>query len=290
MMNEEKYLSLKKGEQGAILSIFAYLCLSIIKLAVGYVANSNALKADGLNNTTDIISSIVVLIGLKLSQKPADMDHPYGHWKAETVASMVASFIMMVVGIEVLIEAFTTVLNGKEESPDPIAAVTGLVSAAAMFLVYRYNLNLAKKIDSQAVMAAAKDNLSDAMVSIGAALGIIGAQFHLPWLDPVTAVIVGILICYTAWKIFRDTSHNLTDGFDVKQISAFKETVQGIIGVKGIKDIRARSYGNNAVVDVVILVNSNLNIREAHDVATKVETALMNKHNVYDVNVHVEPN
>ncbi|WP_042356125.1 cation diffusion facilitator family transporter [Bacillus rubiinfantis] len=289
-MEEERYLSLKQGERGAIISIIAYLCLSASKLIVGYTANSTALKADGLNNTTDILASIVVLIGLKLSQKPADKDHPYGHWKAETVASMVSSFIMLFVGIEVLLDAFSTVMNGKNESPDPIAAVTGLACAFVMYMVYRYNHSLANKINSQAVMAAAKDNLSDAWVSVGTAIGIIGAQFHLPWLDPITAIIVGLLICHTAWEIFRDTSHKLTDGFDVKEIYVYRTAIEGVPGVKMIKDIKARNYGNNAVVDVVIAVNSNLNIRDAHEVATKVETVLMEEHHVYDVIVHVEPN
>jgi cation diffusion facilitator family transporter len=289
-MEQEKYNALKMGEHGVVISIIVYLCISVIKIVIGFAANSDALKADGLNNTTDIIASLVVLIGLKLSQKPADKDHPYGHWKAEPVASMVSSFIMMAVGIQVLFSALTTVLNGKSEAPDAISAVTGLFSAAVLYFVYRYNRNLAKKINSQAVLATAKDNLSDAWVSIGTAIGIIGAQFNLPWLDPVTAVIVGFLICHTAWGIFRDTSHNLTDGFDVLEIVSFKGTIEGIQGVKGIKDIKARSYGNNAVVDVVILVNSNLHIRAAHDISTKVENALMEKHDVFAVNVHVEPN
>ncbi|WP_251554110.1 cation diffusion facilitator family transporter [Neobacillus muris] len=289
-MDQDKYLSLRKGEKGAIVSIAAYLCLAALKIFVGYGANSEALKADGFNNITDIVSSLVVLIGLRVSQRPADNDHPYGHWKAESVASMVSSFIMMAVGIGVLIDAVSTFVNGKGASPDPIAAITGLACAFMMYLVYRYNRNLAKKTNSQAVMAAAKDNLSDTWVSAGTAIGIIGAQFKLPWLDPVTAVIVGFLICHTAWDIFRDSSHRLTDGFDVKEMDAFKVTVQRISGVKGIKDIKARNYGNNAVVDVVILVNSNLNIRDAHDVADKVEAELRKTHDVYDVNVHVEPN
>ncbi|MCL6570525.1 MAG: cation diffusion facilitator family transporter [Bacillus sp. (in: Bacteria)] len=289
-MEQEKYMALKRGEHGIIISIVAYLCVSTLKLIVGFVANSDALKADGLNNTTDIIASLVVLIGLKLSQKPADKDHPYGHWKAEPVAAMISSFIMMAVGIQVIYAALSSVLIGKSESPDSISAVTGLFSAAVLYFVYRYNRKLAKKINSQAVLAAAKDNLSDAWVSIGTAIGIIGAQFNLPWLDPITAVIIGFLICYTAWGIFRDTSHNLTDGFDVLEIVSFKGTIQGIQGVKGIKDIKARSYGNNAVVDVVILVNSNLNIRAAHDISTKVENTLMDEHDVFAVIVHVEPN
>ncbi|QNG61740.1 cation transporter [Bacillus sp. PAMC26568] len=289
-MEEQKYADLKMGERGAIISIIAYLCLSALKLIIGYSANSEALKADGLNNATDIIASIAVLIGLRLSQKPADQDHPYGHWKAETVASLVASFIMMAVGLQVLYGAVLSVFEGKQESPDLISAWTGIFCAIIMYFVYRYNKKLGEKINSQAVTAAAKDNLSDAWVSIGIAAGIIGSQFSLPWLDPVAAVIVGLLICKTAWDIFRDASHHLTDGFDEEEIQSFKKTTLSLYGVKGVKEIKARNYGNNTVVDIVILVNSNLDIRDAHDISTKVENILMKKHNVYNVHVHVEPN
>jgi cation diffusion facilitator family transporter len=289
-MEQQKYADLKLGERGAIISILAYLCLSALKLMIGYTANSEALKADGLNNATDIVASIAVLIGLRLSQKPADQDHPYGHWKAETVASLVASFIMMAVGLQVLYGAVMSVFEGKQESPDLLSAWTGIFCAAIMYFVYRYNKKLGEKIKSQAVIAAAKDNLSDALVSIGIAIGIIGSQFSLPWLDPLAAVVVGFLICKTAWDIFREASHHLTDGFDEQEIQAFKETTLSLYGVKGVKEIKARNYGNNTVVDIVILVNSNLDIRDAHDISTKVENILMNKHDVYNVHVHVEPN
>lgn len=121
-MNEEKYQNLKLGEYGIMISMAAYLSLSVLKLVIAFYTDSNALKADGLNNITDILSSIAVLIGLRLSRKPADRDHPYGHWKAENVASMVASLIMVAVGIQVLYDAILSIVHGKSESPDMAAA------------------------------------------------------------------------------------------------------------------------------------------------------------------------
>ncbi|VEF46966.1 cation diffusion facilitator family transporter [Bacillus freudenreichii] len=289
-MIQSKVNDLKMGERGAILSIIAYVFLSALKLVIADMANSAALKADGMNNATDIVASIAVLIGLKYSQKPADENHPYGHWKAEMIAAMIASFIMMVVGLQVLFEAVTSVFSAKQESPDLISALTAVFSAVVMYLVYRYNRNLGRKIDSKAVKAAAKDNLSDAWVSIGAAIGIVGSQFGLPWLDPVTAVIVGVLICKTAWGIFKDASLDLTDGYDEDKLELYKGSILKISGVKGIKDIKARRYGSNSVVDVVILVNSTLGIQAAHKISDNVEEVLMKEHQVFDVHVHVEPN
>ncbi|MBU5210758.1 cation diffusion facilitator family transporter [Heyndrickxia sp. FSL K6-6286] len=289
-MDNQKYNDLKLGERGAIISIFAYIVLSIIKLIIGYFSNSAALKADGLNNTTDIIASIAVLIGLKIAQKPPDINHRYGHWKSETIASMIASFIMFAVGIQVLSDAVGSIFRGRSESPDIIAAYVGIFASICMYFVYRYNKSLALKIKSKAVMAAAKDNISDAWVSIGTAVGIFGSQLNMPWLDTLTALIVGLLICKTAWDIFKEASHELSDGFDEEKIELYQNVILKVDGVKGIKEIKGRSYGNNEVIDVVIFVDYTLNIREAHDVATAIEKVMIKEIGVYNVHVHVEPN
>lgn len=289
-MDNKKYNDLKLGERGAIISIIAYICLSILKLVIGYMSDSSALKADGLNNTTDIIASIAVLVGLRLSQRPPDKDHGYGHWKSETIASMIASFIMLAVGIQVLNDAIGSMFHGEKETPNILAAYVGVFSAIVMYFVYRYNKKLANQIKSKAVMAAAKDNISDAWVSIGTAVGIFGSQLNMPWLDTLTAIVVGLLICKTAWDIFKEASHELSDGFDVDKIELYRNVITEMDGIKGIKEIRGRNYGSNEVIDVVILVNSKLGIKEAHDIATQVEKVMMKDYGVYDVHVHVEPN
>ncbi|WP_194841424.1 cation diffusion facilitator family transporter [Sporosarcina obsidiansis] len=289
-LDEQRYRDLKLGERGAYISIIAYICLSVLKLFIGYISNSEALRADGLNNTTDIIASVAVLIGLKLSRKPPDSNHKYGHWKSETIASMIASFIMMAVGLQVLFGTISSIFQGGKESPDIIAGYVGIFSFLIMYFVYRYNKKLALKIKSQAVMAAAKDNISDAWVSIGTSIGIFASQLHMPWFDTITALIVGGLICKTAWDIFKEASHDLSDGFDENQIAIYRKTIQTIPAVQNVKEIKGRNYGNNAVVDIIILVQPNLSLEQAHDISTLVEDTLKHEHGVYDVHVHVEPN
>ncbi len=286
---DKKYADLKLGERAAILSIITYIILASVKLIIGNSTDSQALKADGWNNFTDIIASVAVLIGLRLSQKPADKDHPYGHWKAETVASLIASFIMMSVGLQVLYQAISSFFTHSRQAPDLVAAYTAITCGAVMFFVYRINLRLGKKINSQAVKAAAKDNFSDSIVSFGTAVGIFGAQLNLEFLDPLAACIVGLLICKTAWGIFRETTHYLTDGFDVLLIDKYKKTILHTDGVKAVKEIKARNYGNSPVVDVVITVNQKLDITDAHDISSAVENALINEFNVLEVHVHIEP-
>ena len=289
MGDQQRYDQLKLGERGAVVSIAAYVFLSALKLGIGEISGSEALRADGLNNATDIVASVAVLVGLKLARKPADENHPYGHWKWETIASLIASFVMMAVGIEVLINAVKSTLYGSEQAPDLIAVWTGLFSAGVMYMVYRYNLSLARKIKSPAVMAAAKDNVSDALVSIGTVIGIVGSQFQMRWLDPLTAVMIGLIICKTAWEIFREASHHLSDGFDESAIRTFKDTVMQVDGVEDVKELRARNYGNNAIVDVVLLLKADLNFQEAHNIATRVEKELLKTDEVFEVHVHYEP-
>ncbi|APA01666.1 MULTISPECIES: cation diffusion facilitator family transporter [Bacillus] len=285
----ERYHELKKGETGAIVSIGAYAALSAVKLVIGYLFHSEALQADGLNNTTDIVASAAVFIGLRISQKPPDEDHPYGHFRAETVASLIASIIMMLVGMQVLFSAAQSIFSVKEETPDMIAAWTAAGSAVVMLVVYRYTKGLAKKVNSQALSAAAADNKSDALVSIGTFIGIFASQFHLAWVDTVTAFIIGVIICKTAWDIFKESSHSLTDGFDVKHISDYKKTIEQIAGVSRLKDIKARYLGSSVHIDVVIEVPSDLNIKESHEIANEVERKMKEEHAIDHSHVHMEP-
>lgn len=285
----ERYDDLKKGETGAWVSIIAYLVLSAVKLAVGLAFHSEALRADGLNNTTDIIASLAVLIGLRISQKPPDEDHPYGHFRAETIASMIASFIMMVVGLEVLYSSGEMLFNPKETTPDMIAAWTAAGSAVVMFLVFLYNKRLAKKVNSHALYAAAADNKSDAYVSIGTFAGIFASQFNLAWVDTAAAFIIGLIICKTAWGIFKEAAHSLTDGFDIKHISTYKETIRKVPGVGNIKDVKARYLGSAIHVEIIVEVRSDLNIAESHDIADEIERRMQEEHSIVHSHVHIEP-
>lgn len=245
--------------------------------------------ADGLNNTSDIFASLAVLIGLRISNKPADADHQYGHSRAETIASMVASFVMFGAGIEVLRSAFAKIVRKDIVAPDLFAAWVAVFSAVAMYAVYRFNRSLAQRTQSHALKAAALDNRSDAIVSLGTFVGVIGAIYGLPWLDAATAILVGLLIWKTAWDIFREATHMLTDGFDEHELEKYKETVLALDGVEGVRDIKGRVHGNQIFVDVVIEVDHEMNVLESHEITEHVEIELLEKHQVMQVHVHIEP-
>lgn len=279
----------KQADKGVIISIVAYLILSISKIVISYFTNSEALRADGLNNTTDIIASIAVLIGLKISRKPRDSNHPYGHSRVEQISSLVASFIMVTVGIQVFIGGARAIFKKEHIVPDPLAAWTAFASAIIMYGVYLYNRKLAKKVQSTAVDAAAKDNLSDALVSVGTVVGIVGAQFGFPLLDPIAAIVVAIVICKTAWDIFFESTHLLTDGFDPELLSEYVETVEKMSNVYKVCDLKARYHGNRISVDLTVEVDETLDIIESHKIADDIEKLLKEKHKASWIYVHIEP-
>lgn len=284
-----QYDNLKAGEKGALLSIAAYLLLSFIKLLVAYIGDSDALLADGLNNTTDVVASVAVLIGLRISRKPPDPDHRYGHFRAETIASLVAAFIMISVGLHVLFDTLERLMEPDYVQPDMLTGWTALGAAFVMMLVYRYNYALAKRIQSPALMAAAQDNRSDGMVSIGAFVGIFGAQFGFYWLDPLAGFVVGILICKTAWDIFYDATYSLTDGYDVDRLLKIRHSILEDKDVLEVVEIKARLHGNQSLVDVIIRVDASLNVKESHAITERLEKLLIKKHDIFHTFIHIEP-
>ncbi|MEK3799581.1 cation diffusion facilitator family transporter [Peribacillus sp. FSL H8-0477] len=286
-MYQDKYSI--TAEKGAYVSIAAYLFLSVLKLSIGYFGHSQGLWADGLNNTTDILASLAVLIGLKISKRPPDEDHAYGHRRAETIASLVSAFIMASVGVQVIVTGIQTFFSGHHETPSILTSYTALFSAIFMYGIYRYNLNISKKINSASINAVAQDNKSDALVSLGALVGILGTQIGINWLDSVAALLVGIIICKTAWSIFRDSSYSLTDGFDEQLLQTIGETISKTPGVKEMSEIKARMHGNQILVESTIHVDSTLSILEGHHITEKVEENLSKQHNIKQAIIHVEP-
>lgn len=288
-MHKGVFDNLKKAESGARISIISYLLLAFIKLIIGVLYNSSALIADGINNATDVISSVCVLIGIRISRKPADENHLYGHFRAELISTLIASFIMMYAGIQVVIFAIKKLIYSQYEVPTVHTAITAFISVGIMFSVFYYNYNLAKKISSNSLKAAALDNLSDGFVSLGTLVGIFGTIIGFKQADIITAIIVGIIIIFTAVKIFKEATHILTDGIEVETIEEINNIVKNIDGVIKVKDIRGRSHGLIHFIDVTVTVNPNLNVTKSHDITVKIEKALSKNFFACETLVHLEP-
>ncbi|HCN60779.1 cation diffusion facilitator family transporter [Mammaliicoccus fleurettii] len=281
--------NLRIAQRGAYISLVTYIILSILKYFVGTTYNSSALRADSLNNLTDIFVSVAVIIGLKISIKPADKNHPYGHMKTENITTLIVSFIIMFVGIEVISTNIPKIIQGDYSEPSTLTIWVSMLSGVIMFCVYLFNSKLSKKTKSTSLNSAAKDNLSDAIVSIGTGIGLIFTQFGFPIVDVILAVILGAIIVYTGFTIFKESIFTLSDGFYEQDLNNYIEEIEDIPGVIGIPSIKGRYHGNSVFLDVTIVVDKNLTLDEAHDICDLVENQLREA-GVYSSYVHAEPN
>lgn len=280
---------LQLAKRGPIISIIAYLILTAAKLITGYWLGSSSLIADGFNNLSDILGNVTLLIGLHLASRPADEDHKFGHWKIEDLSSLITSFLMFTVGIQVLIQTIQKMILGKSSAIDLEGAVVGVLSGLIMYGVYLYNRQLSKQVQSSALAASAKDNLSDAVTSVGTSLAIVASSFNLLWLDNLFALLITYFILKTAYDIFMEATFSLSDGFDDKQLKAYEEAILQIPKIYSVKSQRGRTYGSNIYLDIILEMNPDLSVYESHEITEQVENLLRDRFEVYDIDIHVEP-
>ena len=281
--------NLKLAKRGPIVSITAYISLTLAKLVTGYILNSSSLVADGFNNLSDILGNLALLIGLHLASRPADEDHRFGHWKIEDLSSLITSFIMFIVGFQVLIQTIKKILSPHMAEIDPLGAIVGIISALVMFGVYLFNKTLSQKVKSSALVAASKDNLSDALTSLGTSVAIIAASLHLPIIDRLAAIVITYFILKTAYDIFMQSAFSLSDGFDQKQLKEYEAAILQIPKISAVKSQRGRTYGSNVYLDIVLEMNPDLSVYESHAITEEVEKLLSKKFSVFDIDIHVEP-
>ena len=301
-MNETEQISdidrEKKAARVTWVGFFTNLILSAAKIVAGVVGRSSAMVADGIHSLSDFVTDFIVIIFIKISSKNEDSDHPYGHGKFETFASMLISFALFIVAIGIFYSGSVKiyeVLNGRTiERPTYLALVMAAVSIVVKEGLYWYTIIIGRKIDSPAVIANGWHHRSDAFSSIGTLIGISGAMFlGERWriLDPITSVIVGIFIIGVAYKLARPSIQELLEMSLPQEIEQkIEQKIQATPGVITFHHLRTRKNGNAFIIDMHIKVDARSSIVEAHDIATHVENnlkAAFGKHT--QVNVHIEP-
>ena len=279
---------LKLAQRGAYLSIVTYIILSILKLYFGVFYDSAAVRADALNNMTDIFASVAVLIGLKISIRPPDDNHPYGHLKSENIASLVVSFIIIFVGVQVLVENVPAIFSPSVTKPNPVVIYISVAGGLIMLAVYYINSQLAAKTNSSSLKSAAMDNLSDSLISLGTAAGLVLTQLGLPIADVIIASVLGLLIIYTGFKILKSAVFALSDGYNDADLIEHKEDVLEVDGVLDVKSIKGRYHGSSIFLDVTIIVDPEISVTEAHRICDRVEEHMHNK-GIMSLYVHPEP-
>lgn len=274
------------------------LVLTALKCVVGVLAHSSAMLADGIHSLSDLLSDAVVLVFVKISGKDRDSDHEYGHGKFETFATLIISLMLLVVAAELMasgVGKIAAITRGESVAVPGMAAVwAALVSIVSKELLYRYTARVGRRIDSPVMIANAWHHRSDALSSIGSLAGVAGAIFlgsKFVILDPLAGCVISVFILVMAVKMAVPAVQQLLDVALPKEVEArMSEIVLSVPGVRGLHELKTRHAGPGMVMEAHLVMDSNISLREAHDISKEVEAALKKEYgDKLQISLHLEP-
>ncbi len=272
-------------------SVVVNLVLSTLQIVVGVLAKSQGLIADGIHSLSDLVADFVVLAAGSQSKKDADQDHPYGHQRFETAASLALGLLLLAVGVGMLWSAYTKLKS--PESVEQVHVVALWVAGAALIAkeaLFRYMLRVAKRVKSSMLVANAWHARSDAASSLVVGIGIAGNLLGYPILDPIAALIVGFMVTKMGWSFSWDAMHDLMDrAVDEQEVAAIRQTLTDSPGVLNVHDVRTRKMGDMIVVDAHLEVDAALTVEAGHDIAVEARNRVMQRHRVLNLMTHVDP-
>lgn len=267
--------------------------LSAIKITAAIFSGSFALLGDGIDSATDILTSVVTLFTPKIADRPPDQGHPYGHGRAETVATKALSFIIFFAGAQLALITIRHLFGNYERNiPDFFAVYIVIISIFGKTFLAYYKYRAGKKVNSSMLLADSKNMMNDVLISVSVLIGLIFTfVFEMPILDTITALIVSVWIMKVAFDIFLETSVELMDGLADQSIyNKVFNVISGVDGVKNPHRTRIRKINTMYVIDMDIEVDGSLTVTEGHEISKKVHDCIQNKiENIYDVIIHVEP-
>ena len=272
-------------------SVVVNLLLTCVQLIAGVLTQSQGLMADGIHSLSDLVSDAVVLLASHESRKDADEDHPYGHHRFETGASMALGLILATVGAGMLWSAVQKLQSPESLPPVHIAAIwVAAIALVAKEALFRYMLSVAKRVKSSMLVANAWHARSDAASSLVVGLGIVGNLMGYPFLDTVAALIVGLMILRMGWRFGWDALNDLMDrSADETEVTAIQATLLATPGVIHAHDIRTRKMGDMLLVDVHLEVNASLTVEQGHNIAVAARENVLKHHRVLNLMTHVDP-
>lgn len=284
----------KVANKVSLVTIIGNLVLSVVKFLAGIIAHSNAMISDAIHSASDVFSTFVVIIGIKLASKKPDKEHPYGHERLECVAAIILALVLFMTGLGIGAEAFRNILNGNYSDlqvPGILALIAAIISILSKEGMYWYTRYYAKKIDSGALMADAWHHRSDAFSSIGALIGIGCARLGFPIMDSIASLVIFVFIAKAAFDIFKDAVDKMVDhSCDAETEQQIYDRVMQNENVMGIDLLQTRIFGNKIYVDVEIQADSSYTLLEAHSIAETVHDDIeQNFPKVKHVMVHVNP-
>lgn len=290
MKNENERIAMRVSRN----TIIGNVALSIFKLAAGFFGRSAAMLSDAVHSLSDVFSTVIVMIGVRLANKEADKEHPYGHERMESVAAILLAAILFATGIGIGWQGITALFDSDRAVPvipGVVALIAAVISMILKEAMYWYTRAAAKKIQSGAMMADAWHHRSDALSSIGSFAGILGARLGFPWMDSLACLVICLFIVKAAVDIFRDAVSKMVDrACDGDTEDKIRTVIREQENVVGIDQLKTRLFGDKAYVDVEISVDGTLPLNTGHDIAHQVHDAVeMALPNIKHCMVHVNP-
>lgn len=273
-----------------IVGIAGNIMLFIIKILIALASRSQALFADSVNSATDILSSVMTLIGGKISSEPSDAEHNYGHGKAEYIFSLLISVVMAYLAIKIAYDGTLSLISGAEFTFSYLLVAVCIITIITKLSMYIYVHRIGVKMDNILILANSQDHINDVWTTTSVLIGIIFAIFNIYWVDGVVAILIATKILFEAIKIFME-SYNVL--MDVSMPKNELEKIKGIIAnekeIDHLDKITSKSVGNEFIVIVKISIDGNKTVNESHHIAGKLKSKIMKLKGVYDVIVHVNP-
>jgi cation diffusion facilitator family transporter len=275
-------------------SIIGNIFLSAFKIFSGVFAGSSAMISDGIHSLSDVFSTIIVIIGVKISSRASDHSHRYGHERMECMASMALAVILFITSIGIGYSGLMEIYTGNYKNLEPpkmLALIAAVISIVTKELMYHYTAFAAKKINSTSLKADAWHHRSDALSSVASLIGVGGAMLGYKILDPLVSIIICLVIIKVAYDIIKEATDKLVDkSCDDETINKMTNVVMNVSGVLDIDDLKTRLFGNKIYVDIEICADGNLTLKEAHKIAENVHKKIENNFtNVKHCMVHVNP-
>lgn len=277
----------------SIISIIANVVLAAFKFVAGILAHSSAMVSDAIHSASDVFSTFVVMIGIKIASKEPDEEHPYGHERMECVAAIILATILCITGLGIGKNALSNITgnSGEMAVPGVLALIAAIVSIIVKEAMFWYTRHYAKKIDSGALMADAWHHRSDALSSIGAFIGIIFARMGYVMMDSIACLVICVFIVKAAYDIFKDAIDKMVDKSCSLEVEAeIRTIVMSVDGVKGIDSLSTRLFGNKMYVDLEIRADGEKTLNETHEIAEAVHDSIEAQfEKVKHIMVHVNP-
>lgn len=260
------------------------------KMVVGFLTRVQSMTADGFHSLSDGTSNIIGLIGIGLSARPVDRDHPYGHKKYETFFSLGIAALLMLVAFNLIRESFSRLFNPVDPQVEPISFIVMIVTIVVNILVVKYEYKQGKELRSDLLIADSMHTRADVYTSLSVIIALVGIKLGFPVIDPIATFIISIFIGYSAFEIIKDASRILCDTVAIMDSEKVSSIVMRVKGVKACHKIRTRGRPDDICIDLHVQVDAAMNVNEGHNVSYAVEAAVKkNIPEVTDVLVHLEP-